>query len=292
MSDVINLIVQGILLGSLYAAIGTGLSLTFGVMRVVNLAHGDLIVLASYLALVATATLGISPLLSLVVIAPLMFGLGYALQHVLIRRTLGKGPLPPLLLTFGLSIVLQNVLQLVFSADSRGLDAGAIETTSLAIGGVNVGVMPLLNLLVALGLLIALQVFLSRTQLGRAFRATSDDPDTARLMGINSGRIYALALGISLMLIAVAGVLLGIRTNFSPTDGPARLIYAFEAVIIGGMGSLWGTFLGGLLLGLAQSIGAQISPTWFQLAGHLLALAVLIVKPSGLFAKTQEVEGV
>jgi branched-chain amino acid transport system permease protein len=284
----INTLAQGVLLGGLYALYGTGLSLIFGVMRVVNLAHGDFIVVAAYLALVATQLLGLPPLVSLLLVAPLMFGLGYGLQRGVVNRTLGKGLMPPLLITFGLSVIIQNALLMTFSADSQGLDAGDIERASIDVGGVALGVMPLITFGVAVLLLIGLQLFFSRTALGRAFRATSDDPATAELMGINSRQVYGLAMGLSLAIVSVAGVLLGIRTNFAPSEGPARLIFAFETVIIGGLGNLWGTLAGGVILGLAQNIGAQLNPTWFQLAGHIITLLVLAFRPSGLFARTRD----
>ncbi len=285
----INTILQGILLGGLYAIYGTGLSLIFGVMRIVNLAHGDFIMLGAFLALLVTQLIGASPLLSLVIVVPIMFGLGFALQREILNTTIGRGLMPPLVITFGLSIILQNVLQLAFSADSQGLDAGSLETASFALNEqLAVGIMPLITFVTAVSILISLQLFFSRTQLGQAFRATSDDPETAELMGINSRQIYALAMGLSFVIVAIAGVLLGIRTNFAPTDGPARLIFAFETVIIGGLGSLWGTLAGGIILGLSQSIGAQLNPTWFQLAGHLVTLLVLAIRPTGLFARTRD----
>jgi len=287
--QLINTVIQGILLGGLYVLYGTGLSLIFGVMRVVNLAHGDFITLAAYGSLVATLILGLSPLLTLVVVVPLMFVLGFLLQRGILNRTLGKGIMPPLLITFGLSVIIQNVLQLQFSADSQGLDAGALETASFRIGDVlSIGHAPIMTFVTAVLILVALQLFFDRTSLGRAFRATSDNPTTAELMGINSRQIYALAMGLSLAIVAVAGIFLGIRTNFAPTDGPARLIFAFETVIIGGLGSLWGTLAGGVILGVAQTVGAQFDPTWFQLSGHLVTLLVLAVRPTGLFARTRD----
>lgn len=284
----INIVAQGILLGGLYALYGTGLSLIFGVMRLVNLAHGDFIVVAAYLALLASLALGLSPFMSLLVVVPFMFCLGLILQRGLLNRLLGRGLMPPLLVTFGLSVILQNALLLGFSADSRGLDAGLIETASLDVGGVALGVLPLITFGGAVLLLVSLQLFFYRTALGRAFRATSDDPATAELMGIDSRLIYALAMGLSLAIVAVAGVLLGIRTNFAPADGPARLIFAFETVIIGGLGNLWGTLAGGIILGVAQNVGAQLNPTWFQLAGHIVTLLVLAFRPTGLFARTRD----
>ncbi|GAB4415976.1 MAG: branched-chain amino acid ABC transporter permease [Anaerolineae bacterium] len=286
--QVVNTIVQGILLGSLYALFGTGLSLIFGVMRLVNLAHGDFIVLAAYLGLLAVA-LGLHPLLSLVIVIPVLFILGVLLQRGILNRVLNEGLMPPLVITFGLSVLVQNGLQLGFSADSKDLDAGALETASLHLGEVTIGAFPFITFMTAIVILAALQLFLNRTKLGQAFRATSDDPATAELMGINSRQIYGWAMGLSLAIVAVAGVLLGIRTNFTPTIGPARLIFAFETVIIGGLGSIWGTLAGGIILGLAQNIGAAIDPTWFQLAGHIVTLVVLAVKPSGLFARTRDV---
>lgn len=287
--QIVNAIIQGVLLGGLYVLYGTGLSLIFGVMRLVNLAHGDFITLAAYISLVVSLILGLSPLLTLVVVVPVLFGLGFLLQRGLLNRTLGKGMMPPLLITFGLSVIVQNLLQLQFSADSQGLDAGALETASLRVGdAVSIGIVPLLTLITAVLILGALQLFFDRTSVGRAFRATSDDPTTAELMGINSRHIYGLAMGISLAIVAVAGIFLGIRTNFAPTDGPARLIFAFETVIIGGLGSLWGTLAGGIILGVAQTLGAQLDPTWFQLSGHLVTLGVLAVRPTGLFARTRD----
>lgn len=286
--QVVNTIIQGVLLGGLYVLYGTGLSLIFGVMRVVNLAHGDFITLAAYGSLLATLILGLSPLLTLIVVVPVMFGLGLLLQRGILNHTLGKGLMPPLLITFGLSVIIQNVLQLQFSANSQGLDAGALETASISIGDVTIGIAPLITFATAVLILVALQMFFDRTSLGRAFRATSDDPATAELMGINSRQIYGVAMGLSLAIVAVAGIFLGIRTNFAPTDGPARLIFAFEAVIIGGLGSLWGTLAGGVILGVAQTVGAQFNPTWFQLSGHLVTLLVLAIRPTGLFARTRD----
>lgn len=283
----VNTIVQGILLGGLYALFGTGLSLIFGVMRLVNLAHGDFIVLAAYLGLMAMA-FGLHPLLTLLLVIPVLFSLGVLLQRGILNKVLHAGLMPPLVITFGLSILVQNVLQLGFSADSQDLDAGALETASMRLGEVTIGIFPLITFVTAVVILVALQLFLERTKLGQAFRATSDDPATAELMGINSRQIYGWAMGLSLAIVAVAGVLLGIRTNFTPTIGPARLIFAFETVIIGGLGSIWGTLAGGIILGLAQNIGAALDPTWFQLAGHIVTLIVLAVRPSGLFARTRD----
>ena len=287
----LDAIVQGILLGGLYALFATGLSLIFGVMRLVNLAHGDFSILAAFIAVVAVQTLELNPLLALVVVAPVMAGVGYALQRLVLNRLLGRGILPAVLVTFGLSIVIQNGLLETFSADSRRLNPGGIETSSLPLGGgLAVGWFPLLTFAVAVLLLVALQLALRRSAIGRAFRAASDDGPTAALMGIDTGRLYALAMALSLAVVAVAGIFLGVRTTFTFSSGPDRLLFAFEAVIIGGLGSLWGTLVGGVILGIAQTTGARISPGWGVLTGHLVFLAVLLLRPSGLFTTARRVD--
>lgn len=281
-------VLQGVLLGGLYGLYAAGLSLIFGVMRVVNLAHGDLSVLTAFLALVIVDATGVNPLLALVLLIPLMFLVGYALQRVLINFTLGRDVLPPLLVTFGLGIIIQNALLEGFSADSRGLDAGRIEEVSLRLTDqLAVGWLPVLTFVVAVALLGALQLLFTRTQLGRALRATSDDQQTAQLMAINNLHLYGVAMGLALAIATIAGVFVGIRTTFGPLDGPILLIFAFEAVIIGGLGSLWGTLVGGIVLGVAQNIGAQLSPGWAVLAGHMVFLAVLAVRPTGLFGRAE-----
>ncbi|MUZ93596.1 branched-chain amino acid ABC transporter permease, partial [Agrobacterium vitis] len=241
----LDTIVQGVLLGGLYALFAAGLSLVFGIMRLVNLAHGDLIVLASFLILMLANTFGINPFLAALIATPLMFGLGWLLQTYLLNRTLGKDILPPLLVTFGLSIVLQNGLLEGFTADSRRLSTGVLETASLPLAGLNIGIMPLLTFGSAIIVIIALNQLIYRTSLGRAFRATSDDPVTAGMMGVRPHRIFAMATGLAMVVVTIAALYLSTRANFDPTAGPSRLIYAFEAVIIGGLGSLWGTLAGG-----------------------------------------------
>ena len=281
-----NTIVQGVLTGGLYAMFAAGLSLIFGVMRLVNIAHGDFIVLAAYLALVVTETLGLDPLVSLIIVVPLMAAIGYALQRGLLNRTLGDDLLPPLLVTFGLSVIIQNGLLLQFTADSRRLQAGALEVASWQIGqGLSIGVLPLLQFAAAVAVIGALQALFYRTAFGRAFRATSDDPTVAQLMGLDNRHVFALAMALSLAVVAVAGVLLAVRANFDPSIGPARLIFGFEAVIIGGLGNLWGTLAGGVVLGVAQAVGAKLDPGWQLLAGPLAFLLVLAVKPEGLFPR-------
>jgi len=281
----LDTIIQGILLGGLYALFAAGLSLVFGIMRLVNLAHGDLIVLAAFLILVLVSTLGLNPLVAALVAMPVMFAIGWALQFFLLNRTLGTDILPPLLVTFGLSIVIQNGLLEGFTADSRRISVGGLESASMALGPINVGVMPLLTLASAIAVIVGLNQLFYRTSLGRAFRATSDDPITAGLMGIQPKRIFATATGIAMVVVTIAALYLGTRANFDPTIGPARLIYAFEAVIIGGLGSLWGTLAGGIVIGIAQTFGAAINPEWQSLAGHLAFLLVLLVRPRGLFPR-------
>jgi branched-chain amino acid transport system permease protein len=284
----VNTIVQGVLTGGLYAMFAAGLSLIFGVMRLVNIAHGDFIVLAAYLALVVIETMGLDPLVSLIVVVPLMAAIGYVLQRGLLNLTLGDDLLPPLLVTFGLSVIIQNALLLRFTADSRRLQAGALEVASWQVGqGVSIGVLPLLQFVAAVVVIGGLQALFYRTAFGRAFRATSDDPSVAQLMGLDNRHVFALAMALSLAVVAVAGVLLAVRANFDPSIGPARLIFGFEAVIIGGLGNLWGTLAGGVVLGVAQAVGAKLDPGWQLLAGHLAFLLVLAVKPEGLFPRVR-----
>jgi branched-chain amino acid transport system permease protein len=287
----LDTVVQGVLLGGLYALFATGLSLIFGVMRLVNLAHGDFSILAAFLAVLAVQALELNPLLALLVVVPLMAVIGYGLQRLVLNRLLGRGVLPAVLVTFGFSIVIQNGLLETFSADSQRLNPGGLETASLALGGgLAVGWFPLLTFAVAVVLLVALQLLIRRSALGRAFRAASDDGATAALMGIETGRVYALAMALSLAIVAVAGIVLGIRTTFTFSSGPDRLLFAFEAVIIGGLGSLWGTLVGGVILGIAQTTGARLSPGLGILTGHLVFLAVLLLRPAGLFAKSRRVD--
>lgn len=284
--DWLNAIIQGILLGGLYALLATGLSLVFGVMRLVNLAQGDLTVLAAFLALSLVEATGVNPLVSLLAVVPLLMIGGYLLQRLVLNFTLGRGVLPPVLVTFGLAVILQNVLLGVYSADSQGLDAGPLEGSSLQLTGqLAVGWFPLITLGVAVLILVGLQLLIGRTALGRSLRATADDPDAASLVGIDDRHVYAVAMALALGTVAIAGVFLGIRTTFAPSDGPVRLIFAFEAVVIGGLGSLWGTLVGGIVLGVAQALGNQVGPGYQVLAGHLVFLIVLIFRPSGLFAR-------
>jgi branched-chain amino acid transport system permease protein len=287
MIEWLNAIVQGVLLGGLYALFASGLSLIFGVMRLVNIAHGDLIVLAAYMGLSTTMLLGVHPFVALLFVMPLMAGFGYVLQRGLLNQTLGDDILPPLLVTFGLSVIIQNALLEVYSADPQKLSGGAIETASLNVGGLALGVLPLLTFAVAVAAIAILQWIFYSTALGRGFRAVSDNQDIAQLMGLNKAHVFGLAMALALAVTAVAGILLGIRTSFDPSVGGGRLIFGFEAVIIGGLGNLWGTLAGGVVLGVAQTIGAKIDPGWQLLAGHIAFLAVLAVRPNGLFPRVE-----
>ncbi len=280
----VNAVVQGVLLGGLYALVAAGLSLVFGVMRIVNLAHGVLAVLAAYAALVLGDELGLHPFVSLLLVVPLMAAVGYLLQRGLLDRALRGGELAPLLVTFGLAVVLQNVLLEVFSADNQRLSVGALGTSGVQVAdGLSVGWFPLLAALAGVAVIAGLGQFLARTRTGRAMRAASDDPEAARLVGVDDRRLYAVATAIALGTVAVAGVFLGVRSTFDPAAGATTLIFAFEAVVIGGLGSLWGTLAGGVVLGVAQALGAQVDPAYGVLAGHLVFLAVLAVRPRGLF---------
>jgi branched-chain amino acid transport system permease protein len=283
-----NVTLQGILLGGLYALFATGLALVFGVMRMVNLAHGDLGILAAFIALFIVQSLGLPLLWATILTIAIMFLLGYALQRGLLNFTLGADETRPIVVTFGLSIIIQNALILRFSADSQGLDAGKIENISIRISDqLSIGWFPLIVFLIAVAVIVALELFLDHAKLGRAFRATSDDREAAELMGINNKHVYSLAMAIALAIVALAGVLLAIRTTFDPTQGSFRLIYAFEAVIMGGMGSMWGVLVGGIVLGIAQTLGTQaFGAGWGLVVGHLVFLAVLAIRPSGFFAKT------
>jgi len=282
-----GVIVQGVLLRALYALFAAGLSLIFGVMRLVNIAHGDLIILAAYMGLTTTVMLGVHPFLALLIVMPVMAVLGYALQRGLLNQTLGDDILPPLLVTFGLSVIIQNALLETYTADPQKLDGGGIEVASIDLGGIAIGVLPLVTFIIAVAVIAGLQFIFYRTALGRGFRAVSDNQDIAQLMGLNKAHVLGLAMALSLAVVAIAGILLGMRTSFDPAIGGGRLIFGFEAVIIGGLGNLWGTLAGGAILGVAQTIGAKIDPGFQILAGHIAFLVVLAVRPNGLFPRVE-----
>ena len=284
----IDTVVQGLLLGGLYCLFALGLSLMFGVMRLTNTAQGDFIVLGAFAAIAAASLVAAHPVIIGVLVLPLAFGFGYALQRYVLNGTLGKDPLPSLVVTFGLSIVIQNALLELFSADPRSLESAGLNTHSLRLGeSLSIGTLPLVIFAAAVLCTLALQLLFERSALGRAFRAVSDDKDIAELMGLDSKKIYALATAIAFIVIAVAGVFQGMRTTVSPSDGPLLLLFAFEAVIIGGMGSFWGTFVGAMVLGITQQIGFRLDPGWGIWMGHLVFLGVLVLRPQGLFPKTR-----
>lgn len=281
-----NAIVQGVLLGGLYALLAAGLALVFGVMRIINLAHGDFIILSAYVTLVLVEATTSNPLILTPIVMVLLGVFGYLVQRGILNFTLGSGLLTPLVVTFAISLILQNVLLEFFTADTQGLDAAAIELASIELPfGITVGWFPVLTFVIAVVVLGGLQMLIGRTGVGRAFRAISDDNETATLMGVRTRHVFALAMAVALMVTAVGGVILGIRTQFDPALGPARLISAFEAVVIGGIGSIWGSLVGGVILGVAQNIGSYFDPGWRELAGHFVFLAVLAWRPTGLLSR-------
>lgn len=286
--DWLNAAVQGILLGGLYSLFAVGLSLVFGTMRLTNLAHGDLTILPAYFALLIVNALRFNPFYSIPITMVIMFIVGYLLQRGLLNLIVRAGDVPGVIVTFAISMVIQNALLLGFTANSQGLDAGTVENLSIKINDrLAIGWLPLIIFLMSIVVIVALQLFLQRTKMGRAFRAVSDDQEASRLMGINNKHIWAVAMGVALFIVTIGGVMMAIRTTFDPLLGSQRLIYAFEAVIIGGMGSGWGTLLGGIILGLAQTLGAQaFGSAWSILVGHVVFVAILAFRPQGFLAKT------
>jgi branched-chain amino acid transport system permease protein len=282
----VNQIVQGVLLGGYYAILASGLALLFGVMRIINLAHGDLAVLGAFLVLVLTDH-GVNAFVAFTIVLPAMGVGGWILQRVMLERSLRAGTLVPLLSTFGLAIVIQNLLFEKFGADERSLgpSIGTLAYDSWTITSqIYVGKLAVLILCVAVAVLVGLQLFLARTSMGRAMRATAEDPDTAELVGVNSRAVYALAAAIALATVGLAGAFLGMRSTVDPYSGSSQLIFAFEAVVIGGM-TLWGTLVGAIVLGVAQTIGSQmvgegwIKDVWGGAgAGHVVFLAVLAAR--------------
>jgi len=279
-------ILNGILLGGLYAIIAIGMSTMFGIVRLVNLAHGDLMMLASFLSLTVMAWIGVNPLLTLIVVVPAMYFVGFFIQGFLLNRVLGKAMEPPLLVAFGVSIILQNLLLLIYTPDARSLKTTlAVQTIPLS-SYVSIPVMYLLDFGAGIAVIAALYIFFQKTYMGRAIRAASDDETAARLMGVNTRNIYAKAMGIAMMTAGFAGVLLGMTFTFYPHTGPQYLIIAFGVVVIGGLGSMKGTLAGGLILAIAQLLGAQIFGPGFQLfCGYVVLLIVLALRPQGIFGR-------
>lgn len=285
-NELLNQIIQGVLNGGLYAMFAVGLSLSVGVMRLVNIAHGDFIVLGCFLLFSICTAFGLSPVLATLIILIPAFAAGYLLQKFLFQRIVGKNILPVILVTFGISIIIQNGLLLGYGPDPQQLPGGNWEIASLHVGsGINIGIFPLVTFFAAVLMIVLLDAFLYHSRMGAKIRAVSDDVASANLIGLSSKQIYAVAMGIVMVTIAISAAFMGITTNFDPSSGPSRLLIAFEAVVMGGLGSLWGTLLGGIMIGVAQAIGAQVDIAWEVLAGHLLFLLVLSLRPQGLLPK-------
>ncbi|MER9345703.1 branched-chain amino acid ABC transporter permease [Mesorhizobium sp. M0239] len=278
-------LVQGILLGGMYAQYALGMALMFGVMRIVNISHGDLVILLSLIGISIATAWGLGPLPVLIVLVPLAVLMGWVLQKAVLNRVVGSDPLPSLIATFGLSIALQNLMLQIWSANSRSLPGHGIESQSIEIGGIYVGLLPLIVLAVATGLTGGLDLTLKRTRFGRALRAASADVEAAAMTGINPRAVYAMATAAAVGILGFAAVFQALRSTVAPADGPAQLIYAFEAVIIGGMGTVWGAFAGSMVLGISQAVGFRIDPGFGVLAGHIVFLIVLATRPQGLFGK-------
>jgi branched-chain amino acid transport system permease protein len=273
----VNQVVQGIFLGGYYALLATGLSLMFGVMRIINLAHAALALVAAYVAVLLVDHTSLNPWLTLLPILPGALVVGYVLQRTVLERSLRAGELVPLLTTFGLLIIIGPVLQRAYSPNSQSLDPGSLNGKGWSVtSSIRISAFAALTLGVAIVVLGLLHLFLTRTRMGREVRACAQDPDTAGLVGVNARAVYARATAIAVATAALAGVFYGLRTSFTPYDGGTQLIYAFEAVVIGGLGSLWGTLWGGIALGVAQSIGYQVNNQYGPLFGHALFLIVLV----------------
>jgi branched-chain amino acid transport system permease protein len=284
----VNAIIQGVLTGGLYALFACGLSLMFGVMKVVNLAHGDLAVVAGYIAIGIIAVTHIPVLWSFVIVVPIMAVLGYVLQRTLIQSALDRSVLTTLLVTFGLSVVIENGLLQFFTANSRGIGANlALVTGAFTIGSqISVAYLLLLIFAVAVVVLLGLQYFLSRSKYGRLIRAVADDKEAAQLAGADYRHVFGIAAAVAFATVALGGIAFGMYSDLDPTTGTDTiLLFAFAAVVIGGLGSLWGTLLGGVVLGVAQQIGAQINISDELLAGYIVFLVILVLRPQGLISR-------
>jgi branched-chain amino acid transport system permease protein len=284
----VNAIIQGILTGGLYALFACGLSLMFGVMKVVNLAHGDLAVIAGYVAIGIVAVTHVPVLWSFVIVVPVMALLGYVLQRTVIQTALDRGVLTTLIVTLGLSLVIENGLLQFFTANTRGIGTGlALVTGSFSIGSqISLGYLLLLTFAVAVAVLLGLQYFLSRSKYGRLIRAVADDREAAQLAGADYRHVFGIAAALALGTVALGGIAYGMYVDLDPTTGTDTiLLFAFAAVVIGGLGSLWGTLVGGVVLGVAQQIGAQINISDELLAGYIVFLAVLVLRPQGLLSR-------
>jgi branched-subunit amino acid ABC-type transport system permease component len=283
----VDAVIQGVLIGGLYALFACGLSLMFGVMKVVNLAHGDLAVLAGYFAIGIVAVTHVPVLWSFVIVVPLMAVLGYVLQRTILQGALDRSVLTTLMVTFGLSVVIENGLLQFETANSRGIGVGLpLLTESFSIGSIQIAYLLVVFFAAAVIVLLGLQYFLSRSKYGRLIRAVADDKEAAQLAGADYRHVFGIAAAIAFGTVGLAGIAYGMYSQLSPTTGTDTiLLFAFAAVVIGGLGSLWGTLLGGVVLGVAQQIGAQISLSDEVLAGYIVFLAVLVLRPQGLISR-------
>lgn len=279
-------LIQGVLLGGLYAQYALGMALMFGVMRIVNITHGDLVILLALIGVSLVGSFGLGPFSLLVVLVPIAAAIGYILQRLVLNKVVSDDPLPSIIATFGLSIALQNAMLQIWSADTRSIPGGGIEQASWQLGQIYIGVLPVIVVIVATVLTGGIDAVLRYTRFGRALRASAADVDAAALTGINPKSVYAWATAMAVGILGFAAVFQGLRSTVSPLDGPFQLIYAFEAVIIGGMGSIWGAFLGAMVLGISQSIGFRIDPGFGILAGHIVFLLVLAFRPQGIFGRS------
>ena len=282
----IEILINGLLLGGLYALFGLGLSLIFGVMKIANIAHGEMAIGGAFLAIAASNLIGIPLWLAILLTLALTWAIGFALQMTVINRVLGDDPMPPLLLTFGLSIVIQNLLVELFGADNRSLDIGALGTAGVDIGGLSLGLFPLIMFATAIALFATLHWALHHSRWGRNLRATSDDPEIVAMMGIERRQVFAVVMGLSAALAALAGMMLAMRGSITPFSGSERLLIAFEVIVIGGLGSIWGSLVGGLVLGIVHVIGLRFDPASGPLYGHLLLIAILLARPEGLAGRS------
>lgn len=278
-------IVQGVLLGGLYAQYALGMALMFGVMKIVNVTHGDLVILLALIGISLADLTGLGPWSILATLVPIGAAIGWLLQRALLNRAVGEDPLPSLIATFGLSIALQNAMLVVWSADTRSLSVGGIQQASIEVGPLFIGVLPLIVLICATLLTGGLDAVLRFTRYGRSLRAASADVEAAMMVGIKPRRVYAFATAIAVGILGFAATFQAMRSTVAPADGPFQLIYAFEAVIIGGLGSIWGAFTGAMILGVSQAIGFRINPGFGILAGHIVFLAVLAIRPQGIFQR-------
>ena len=280
----LDAVVQGVLLGGAYAQYALGMALMFGVMRIVNIAHGDIVILLALIGISLTAAFGLNPFTLMLLLVPTATAIGWVLQRSILNKVIGDDPLPSLIATFGLSIALQNLMLEIWSADTRSLPGGGLESASVVVGSLHVGVLPLLALAAAIVVTGGLDALLRFTRFGRSLRAASADVEAASITGVNPRSVYAAATAIAVGILGVAAVFQSLRATVSPADGPAQLLYAFESVIIGGLGSIWGAFLGATVLGVAQVVGFRLDPGWGVLAGHCVFLAVLATRPRGLMS--------